>query len=68
MKNKILPISIILLFILIFYIFYKGLEDSKKYTPNLNKIVPLQLYLSAGGDGATGNVARAINIEGYYRP
>ena len=39
MKNKILPISIILLFIIIFYIFYKGLEDSKIYTPNLNKIV-----------------------------
>ena len=41
MKNKILPISIILLFIIIFYIFYKGLEDSKIYTPNLNKIVKI---------------------------
>ena len=41
MKNKILPISITLLFIIIFYIFYKGLEDSKIYTPNLNKIVKI---------------------------
>jgi len=47
-------------------IFYRVISCG--YGPNLNKIVPLQLYLSAGGDGATGNVARAINIEGYYRP
>jgi Tfp pilus assembly protein PilX len=37
------------------------------YGPNRQKIVPLQLYLSVGGDGATGNVARSVNIEGYYR-
>ena len=41
MKNKILPISIILLIIIIFYIFYKGLEDSKIYTPNLNTIIKI---------------------------
>ena len=41
MKNKILPISIILLFIIIFYIFYKGLEDSKIYTPSLNSIIKI---------------------------
>jgi hypothetical protein len=38
------------------------------YGPIGIKIIPLQLFLSAGGDGAAGNVARAINIEGYYRP
>ena len=41
MKNKILPFSIILFFIIIFYIFYKGLEDSKIYTPNLNTIIKI---------------------------
>ena len=41
MKNKILPISIILLFIIIFYIFYKGLEDSKIYIPNLSTIIKI---------------------------
>ena len=41
MKKKILPISIILLFIIIFYIFYKGLEDTKIYTPNLNTTIKI---------------------------
>ena len=35
MKNKILPISIILIFVIIFYIFYKGLEDTNIYTPDV---------------------------------
>ena len=47
-------------------IFYRVLSCG--YGPNLKKIVPLQLYLSSGGDGTSGNIARAINIEGYYRP
>ena len=34
--KKILPFSIILVFSFIFYIFYKGLEDSNIYTPNTN--------------------------------
>ena len=36
MKNKILPFSVIIIFGIIFFIFYKGLEDSKIYTPNVN--------------------------------
>ena len=36
MKNKTLPFSITLVFGIIFFIFYKGLEDSNIYTPNLN--------------------------------
>ena len=36
MKNKILPFSIIIIFGVIFLIFYKGLEDSNIYTPNIN--------------------------------
>ena len=36
MKNKILPFLIIIVFGIIFFIFYKGLEDSKIYTPNVN--------------------------------
>ena len=36
MKNKILPFSVIIIFGIIFFIFYKGLEDSKMYTPNVN--------------------------------
>ena len=35
MKNKILPFSVIIIFGIIFFIFYKGLEDSKIYTPDV---------------------------------
>ena len=43
MKNKILPLAVIIIFGLIFFIFYKGLEDSKIYTPDANtkKEIPL---------------------------
>ena len=34
MKNKILPISIIFVFIIIFIIFYKGLQNTNIYTPD----------------------------------
>tara|TARA_Y100000768_G_scaffold284276_1_gene218829 strand:+ start:174 stop:692 length:519 start_codon:yes stop_codon:yes gene_type:complete len=37
MKNKILPFSVIIVFGIIFSIFFKGLEDSKIYTPDVNK-------------------------------
>ncbi len=37
MKNKVLPFSIIIIFGIIFFIFYKSLKDSKIYTPDVNK-------------------------------
>ena len=42
MKNKILPFSVIIIFGIIFFIFYKGLEESKIYTPDVNikKVIP----------------------------
>ena len=36
MKNKTLPFLLIIVFGIIFSIFYKGLEDSKIYTPDVN--------------------------------
>ena len=43
MKNKFFLASIIIIFIFIFFIFYKGLENSNIYTPktNVKKNVPL---------------------------
>ena len=35
MKNKILPFSVIIIFGIIFFIFYRGLKDSKIYTPDV---------------------------------
>ena len=34
MKNKLIPLSIVLVFITIFIIFYKGLQNTNIYTPN----------------------------------
>ena len=36
MKNKTLPFLLIIVFGIIFSIFYKGMEDSKIYTPDVN--------------------------------
>jgi cytochrome c biogenesis protein CcmG/thiol:disulfide interchange protein DsbE len=35
MKNKLIPFSIALIFIIIFIIFYKGLQDTNIYTPKI---------------------------------
>ena len=43
MKNRILLFSVVIVFVIIFSVFYKGLEDSKIYTPDvyLKKEVPV---------------------------
>ena len=43
MKNKLLPLFITLIFIIIFTIFYKGLQDTNIYIPQkkINKEIPL---------------------------
>ena len=35
MKNKLIPLSIVLVFIIIFIIFYKGLQNTNIYTPDV---------------------------------
>ena len=42
MKNKIFPILIIIIFLIIFFIFYKGLQNSSIYVPkkNFNENIP----------------------------
>ena len=44
MKNKIIPFSVVIIFGIIFFIFYKGLEDSKIYTPNINTKKELPVF------------------------
>ena len=43
MKNKIFTTLLIIIFFIIFLVFYKGLENSNTYSPNLNveKSIPL---------------------------
>jgi len=44
MKKKILPLYIILFFIIIFFLFYKGLQGSKIYTPNLKTKIEIPIF------------------------
>ena len=37
MKNKLLLFSVFIVFGIIFFVFFKGLKDSKIYTPDVNK-------------------------------
>ena len=39
MKNKLIPLSIISVFIIIFIIFYKGLQNTNIYTPDAKSIL-----------------------------
>ena len=36
MKGKIFPTFLIIIFLIIFFVFYKGLQTSTIYTPNSN--------------------------------
>ena len=48
MKNKLLPLSITFIFIIIFIVFYKGLKDTNIYTPESkinNKVPSLEVIL-----------------------
>ena len=41
MKNKLIPLSIISVFIIIFIIFFKGLQNTNIYTPNAKSILKI---------------------------
>ena len=60
MKNKILPFSVIIIFGIIFLIFYKGLEDSNIYTPNIN--VKSQIPVFNTKDFFSGASVESSNI------
>ena len=60
MKNKILLISVIIIFGIIFFIFYKGLENSKIYTPDVNIKEDIPVFNSK--DFFSGKNIKSSNI------
>ena len=60
MKNKILPFSVIIIFGIIFFIFYKGLEDSKIYTPDVNTKKEIPVFNSK--DFFSGENVKSLSI------
>ena len=67
MKNKILPFSIIFVFIIIFGIFYKGLQNTNIYTPDSKTIfeVPSVSVKLFNSDEIT-NTLEIFNSNKFY--
>ena len=67
MKNKILPVTVTLIFIMIFVIFYKGLQDTNIYTPGTssnNKIPPFSMQLFYSNEII--NSSEIFNLDQFY--
>ena len=67
MKSKFLPFSISIIFLLIFLIFYKGLQDTNIYTPDvkINNEIPsfsAELFYS----GKIINSSEIFDLNKYY--
>jgi len=67
MKNKLIPFSIVLVFIIIFIIFYKGLQNTNIYTPNAKSSfevpsVSVELFNS----GEIINTLEIFNSNKFY--
>ena len=67
MKNKFLPFSIVLIFITIFIIFYKGLQDTNIYTPEVktNYEVP-SVSVELFDSGKIVNTLEIFNTDKFY--
>ena len=67
MKNKILPIILTFVFIIIFFVFYKGLQNSNIYTPKVEfkKIIPsFEAKIFDSDDKISSN--QIFNREKFY--
>ena len=67
MKNKLLPLSITFIFIIIFIVFYKGLKDTNIYTPEskINNEVP-SLLVDLFDTGKTVNTIEIFQLDKFY--
>jgi len=67
MKNKLLPLSITFIFIIIFIVFYKGLKDTNIYTPEskINNEIP-SLEVKLFGDSKTVNTIEIFQSDKFY--
>ena len=67
MKNKILPVTVTLIFIMIFVIFYKGLQDTNIYTPETssnNKIPTFSMQLFYSNEII--NSSEIFDLDQFY--
>ena len=69
MKNRLLPITITFIFIIIFIVFYKGLKDTNIYTPEskINNEVP-SLVVDLFDGGKTVNTIETVSYTHLTLP
>ena len=67
MKNKLLPLSITFIFIIIFIVFYKGLKDTNIYTPEskINNEIP-SLLVDLFDTDKTVNTIEIFQSDKFY--
>ena len=67
MKNKLLPITITFVFIIIFIVFYKGLKDTNIYTPEskINNEIP-SLLVDLFDTDKTVNTIEIFQSDKFY--
>ena len=67
MKNKILPFSAITIFGIIFFIFYKGLDDSKIYTPEVHTKKEIPVFNTKEFfSGESINTSSIFELDKFY--
>ena len=67
MKNKILPFSVIIIFGIIFFIFYKSLQDSKIYIPDVNAKKEIPVFNTKEFfSGESINTSSIFELDKFY--
>ena len=67
MKNKLIPFSIVIVFVIIFIIFYKGLQNTNVYTPNLKSSFEVPSFsVKLFNSNKTVNTLEIFSSDKFY--
>ena len=67
MKNKLIPFSIVFVFVIIFIIFYKGLQNTNVYTPNLKSSFEVPSFsVKLFNSNKTVNTLEIFSSDKFY--
>ena len=67
MKNKLIPLSIISVFIIIFIIFYKGLQNTNTYTPDAKSILEVpSISVQLFNSNEIVNTLEIFSLDKFY--
>ena len=67
MKNKLIPLSIISVFIIIFTIFYKGLQNTNIYTPDAKSILEVpSISVQLFNSDEIVNTLEIFSLDKFY--